>query len=246
MSETERARERAEWRTSRLLLIALLLVASGCERTATGAPARFKHADVVRYHMRLHFDDLRSIERRLVKGKLDEAKPLAYLLAMPDKDPGMTPWSAYTRTITETALALSKSNSIDDALRLEVQIARACGQCHAEAQKASVFKPPGEPPMLEGASSTVRMTRHQWAVDRLWEGLVGNSDAHWRAGLGVLSDTPLPYVKATDAPILAKALQDRANQALRDAKATTLDDRVRVYGEMLVTCAACHSTLRAK
>lgn len=234
-----------------LIGVCSVLFGAGCER-AIGAPEapppeRFEPADIARYHMRLHFDQLRSIERRLVDGKLDDAKTLATLVARPETDPGMAPWAAATKEVTDLATALSKAKSTDEALRLEVRVAVACARCHQDARtEHPLFKAPGKVPRREHASSAIRMVSHQWAVDRLWEGLVGNSDPHWRAGLSVISRTPLPYSPVTDAPLLAKALQDRANQALRDADSAKLDDRARAYGEMLVTCAACHSSVKRR
>jgi mono/diheme cytochrome c family protein len=232
-----------------LALLAGLASGTGCERAA-GAPGRdalperFEREDIVRYHMRLHLEDLHTIERRLLNGRLREATSLASLIGRPEKDPGMAPWTAQTRALVDAATALAKATTIEDALRLEVQVAVTCAKCHQESLEKPIFRAPGKAPRHDHNSSTVRMVSHQWAVDRLWEGLVGNSDVHWRAGLGVLSASPLPYVPTTDAPRLAKSLQARANQALRDTPTDSIDERARVYGEMLVTCAACHSTLK--
>jgi cytochrome c553 len=234
------------------IALALLCVAgtTACDR-AMGAPEseplreRFKRADIVRYHMRLHIDDLLSVERRLVNGKLEEAKSLAFLIGRPEKDPGLTLWADQTRTLTDAAKALSRAKSIDEALRLEVRVAVACASCHEQAVQRPIFPDPGRAPRRDHATSTVRMVSHQWAVDRLWEGLVANSDTHWRAGLAVLSATPLPYAPTTDAALLGEALQHRANEALRSPTGN-IDERARIYGEMLVTCAACHSSLKRR
>jgi hypothetical protein len=87
------------------------------------------------------------------------------------------------------------------------------------------------------------MARHVWAADRLWEGLIGGDEDRWTRGLAVLADSPLPFGPLTDAPALATQLQRRAREQL-DARAMTLPDgRATAYGEMLVTCAACHSSL---
>jgi hypothetical protein len=89
------------------------------------------------------------------------------------------------------------------------------------------------------------MARHVWAVDRLWEGLVGADDTRWSRGLAVLSDAPLPFTTLRDGPRLATELQRRARAQL-DTRATTLsDDRGAAYGEILSICAGCHSALHA-
>ncbi len=89
------------------------------------------------------------------------------------------------------------------------------------------------------------MSRHQWAADRLWEGVVGGANKPWRAGLDVLVATPLPYSSLTDAPALAAQLQALAHTAIDEQIDLTdpVSERARMYGEMLVTCAGCHRSL---
>ena len=89
------------------------------------------------------------------------------------------------------------------------------------------------------------MARHAWAVDRLWEGMIGGGDHRWELGVAALGDTPLPFSPRSDAPILAARLQRLAKRAHAMRMGETLDDRMRTYGEILVTCAACHDRVRA-
>ena len=90
------------------------------------------------------------------------------------------------------------------------------------------------------------MARHAWAVDRLWEGMIGPDDDRWAAGLDVLAATPLPFTPLTDAPALAAGLRELARAQLANRSATGLDDRARAYGEILVMCAACHTSLHVQ
>ena len=64
------------WRAC-VTLVAVL----GCNQASGGndPPASGR----TKYHMRQHFNDLRTIERMLVAGKLDDAKLLAYMIARP-------------------------------------------------------------------------------------------------------------------------------------------------------------------
>jgi cytochrome c553 len=204
-------------------------------RLALAAVVSIANPDMVRFHMNRHFDDLRAIQRLLVSGKLAEAKSLAFLLTKPATDPGLARWASQSAQVTEAARALVVAPDIDEALRREARVAVACAGCHVQTRHA-VFAPP--PATLTDEENTASpMARHQWAVDRLWEGVVGGADRPWRAGLEVLGATPLP---ANDAPSLA----DRMQQLARSGLTATLDERGRVYGEMLVTCAACHQRLK--
>jgi hypothetical protein len=213
--------------------------------TVIGPPpaAHFANPEVGRYHMRRHFDDLLIIERVLIAGKLVEGKALAYLLLEPVDDPGMVEWRARSDRVMAAVRELTHAGSIDDALRLEVQVARECATCHVQTQHLAQRPAPGVPP-IDRHDATSRMARHVWATDRLWESVVGPSDEHWSTGLAVLAATPLPYSVAGDARGLATQLQEEARTQLAQRVTTSLDDRITAYGEMLVTCAACHSTLR--
>jgi mono/diheme cytochrome c family protein len=191
--------------------------------------------------MRMHFDDLRSIERLLVAGRLEDAKALAYMLTVPPKDPGIPSWAAGTARVVEAATSLRAAPGIDEACRRVARVAQACAECHVGNPKRPSFARTSAPAEL--ATPAARMARHPWAADRLWEGVVGPVDASWRAGLEVLSTTPLPFSRLTDAPLLASHLQKRATEALVPDATDSIDARARAYGELLVTCAACHQTL---
>lgn len=202
--------------------------------------ARFDRPAMVRFHMQRHFGDLRMIERRLIDGKLDEATALAHLLARPARDPGFARWQAESRQVTEAALALASATSLEDACRREPRVSAACAACHVRAQAATVFGPP--PPLPpDTATNEARMARHLWATDRLWEAMVGGSEPAWRGGLTVIAATP-PPVTPIDTSRVARRLQDLAEGQLSGTAA--ISDRAAVYGDLLVTCVACHATLR--
>lgn len=208
-------------------------------------PARFVNPQAARFHMRRHFDDLRMIERLLIAGKLDEAATLADLLVRQTDDPGMAPWDLQAKQVAEAADALTKAPGLDEALRREARVAAACAECHALSQGRPVFAAvPPVPP--DAQTREARMARHVWATDRLWEGMIGPDDDRWRRGLEVLAATPQPFMRLTEAPGFARRLAQLARDQLATRATTLLDDRARAYGEMLVTCAACHSSLQGK
>ena len=208
-------------------------------------PVQLERKAMVDFHMQRHFDDLRSVEKLLIAGKLDDAKSAAFLLTKPSTDPGMKRWDVQSQRVTDAAVALSESPGLDEALRRETRVAAACGSCHLAIQRIPKFA--ATPPLpADAVTPASRMARHAWAVDRLWEGLVAPADAPWRRGLTVLATSPLPFSPATDAPALAAQLQRLANHALEMSEPITLDHQAAVYGEMLETCAACHTTLHPK
>jgi cytochrome c553 len=196
---------------------------------------------VVRYHMHENFGLLRAIEKLLVRGKLDEAKAFARAIAEAPDEPGFSPFGKRATEVRERAAALAAAPTVDEGCRREAQLAAACASCHVEAGVIPEFD---DPPHLPADDATVpgRMARHLWATDRLWEGVVGDSDQSWRAGLDVLAATPPPWTKADhDREAFARQLQRLATQARRTQATGHLGDKSRDYGDILATCAGCHA-----
>jgi mono/diheme cytochrome c family protein len=198
---------------------------------------RFAHDMMVRFHMHENFDLLRAIEKLLVHGKLEEARSLARSIAQAPDEPGLAAFAGPAAAVREQASALAGAGSLDDALRGEARLAQACADCHVAAGVVPELRePPSAPP--DQPTVEARMTRHLWATDRLWEGIVAQSDDAWRAGLDVLAATPLPGTSSDAVRAkLARQLQRMATTAKQDQAG----DRARSYGEILATCAACHT-----
>jgi len=206
------------------------------------APARFDRPMMAAYHMRRHFADLRMVEQFLLAGDLAAARSLAYLLVAPLEDPGMSPFRDQAKRVSEAAAAVTQAPGIDEALRREVRLAGGCAECHIAAHASPMFGATPRPP--SDATRAARMARHAWAVDRLWEGLIGLRADLWTRGLTVLADFPAPFPPLSEGPALADRLAALARRQLDPRNSKVLDDRVTAYGEMLVTCAACHEVLR--
>ena len=199
---------------------------------AEGPPPPDSERAKLRFRMQRHFDDLRAVERLLVAGKLAEAKSRAFLLSRPARDI----WSIDALRVSEAALALSGAATLDEACRLEAIVAAACADCHRRGGSPPAFRRALEAPPDDPAPRA-RMVRHQWAADRLWEGIVGASDEAWRAGLEVMAAQPLPSL----AEAAGHRLQRLAAAALSELPRDTPAARAQAYGELLVTCTACHS-----
>lgn len=231
--------------SARTKLLLLALVASGCEGSAAGdeprqappAPVRLENPAKVKFHMRRGVDDLKEVQRLLVAGKLEDAKTRAFLLTKPVKDPGLEQYFGLSSQLADAAQALVEAPDLNEALRREARVALACANCHASVQKLVVFPPP--PAMPPGL-----LTRHQWAADRLWEGMIAGSLVPWRAGLEVLAKSPMPPSTQPRAGKLADRMHLVATDALihLEDQSETLEGRAKAYGEILVTCAGCHAT----
>jgi hypothetical protein len=195
---------------------------------------------MMRFHMLASFDTARTIERLLIRGRLDDARYFAQALATEPDVPGLAPWAKQVELVRERAAAVAAAPGIAEACRRQARLAEACARCHVDASAEADFQPPREVPP-DQPSVAARMARHRWAADRLREGVIGGSDQAWRAGLDVLAATPLawpePGAKRKD---LARQLQQLADQGRRPA-INGLAERTRLYGEILITCTACHA-----
>jgi len=226
--------------------LALFTILSlGCRAAVAEPPPeqRFEHDMLVRFHMHQSFDLLRAIERLLIRGKLDEAKHLAEALATAPDEPAHGPWAAQAVEVRDRAAALARSSTIAEACAREASVAAACATCHQDLGASPEFRthPPAPP---DKPTLAARMLRHRWAADRLWEGVVGATDEPWRAGLDIIAASPLDASQlGAERMPFARQLQRQADQARR-SKSTRPSERAAAYGEMLATCAACHTAKR--
>ncbi len=202
---------------------------------------RFERDVMLRLHMHDNFDLLRAIERLLIRGKLEEAARFATAIAEVPDSPAHGSYASQAVLVRDRAAAVARATTVDQACKLEAKLAAACGGCHVETSVAPEFRAyPAAPPDVQTVEG--RMARHRWAADRLWEGIVGGADEPWRAGLDVLAAAPFDWGdRAKERATLARDLQRLAATARKRKVADTLDNRATSYGEMLSTCAACHT-----
>ncbi len=208
-------------------------------------PARTNTTESVKSHMKGHFTAILGIQTAVVHGQLATAKRIAATLA--EHQPhGDIAWKQELKSVTATAKRLAEVTELSQATPLAAQLAGDCGSCHATMTTITSFKwspvPDDKPDVRQ------RMQRHRWAIQRLWEGLVGPSSTSWTEGAEVLAGDALPAAKLVrdkasipQVDKLAKQLQALAKQALTSDEPSA---RTKVYGELLGTCAGCHSLTR--
>ncbi len=226
----------------RAIALALLALAACDSSRADPPPVASEHDAIQRFHMREHYVLLGAVQHLAIRGYLYEAQVIARVIANAPDEPGFARWSSQMGFARGNARELSMAPSSEEACRRIARLAATCAQCHLDAKVSAIFgSPPAAPP--EGATLDARMARHVWAADRLYEGILGPADASWRAGLDVLARSPVPWpVVDGDRAALSRRLQDLADQARTHAAQDDLAARARTYGEILVTCSACHAT----
>ncbi len=177
----------------------------------------------------------------LTHGDLESAKEAAAAMAASPSPDGIPPgWRPFAADLLVEATALAAAQNAQEAGGHLGQMALACGTCHTEAGVLEQVKLAALP--QEMYDEDVRMDNHQWGSDWMWFGLVTNSADAYRLGAAVFTSENLPaptqVVSGTD---LMPLLGEVAAVAARAAAAEDDEQRAAHYGELLASCAACHS-----
>lgn len=192
-------------------------------------------------HMYAHYEQVGEIRSAVVAGDIDATRGPARWLAshkgdqfQADAEPALEKMRAEGRVILA-------QHEVTDIARSVGRMGAACGTCH-QVTHGGPRVTVGNPPSASTAPAE-HMSRHAWAMDRLWDGLVGPSDGAWTAGAAALSGASLDFGTGP-VPPQADQLAEKVHElgrAARDARDETA--RAEVYGQLLQTCALCHSVL---
>ncbi|MBT8338360.1 MAG: hypothetical protein KJO11_17365 [Gemmatimonadetes bacterium] len=214
----------------RVAAAALTLVVASCATAGTAGDRMFDH-----------FTRASSVQSALIVGDVDGARRPASWLAEHDAvattAPGDRGWIDALRT---ASVEIRDATSVDEAADATGRLARSCAGCHTSSNAGPRFRPAGEPP--EGDDRSSHMTRNLWAMDRMWEGLIGASSDTWEAGARAIADEePESFSGGSAVAALARAIHEQATRAER----TPTGNRAEVYADLLKTCAGCHTLVGA-
>ncbi len=223
----------------------LLIALAACETShADPAPVAYDHQAMVRFHMREHYDMLGAIQHLVIRDDLYDVTVIARTIGNGLDEPGLERWKGQASLARSNARELAAAPNTDEACRRTARLAATCANCHIDARVGNMFGPPPPVPP-DGKALDARMARHVWAADRLFEGVIGASDNAWLAGLDVLAQTPAPFsIVDADRIALAQRLQDLADSTRKHAAKDSSAERARAFGEILITCSACHTADR--
>jgi cytochrome c553 len=230
----------------------LFLVHIGCDSLVgrTNAPPPAPPAPmpepVVQAHMA---DDLNTAQEAvdaLIAG--DKARAASALRAladhpMPEGMPvGTKPMVAGFQGAAKQGAAAA---SLAEQAQAVANMAATCGGCHAMVGAHLEWTVPAAPPSEPGVRA--HMARHTWAVNRMWQGLVGPTESAWSQAAIALNDEPtaqplLPkdQLLTDETAAAAKRLHTLGTTAL---EADELRARVDIFGAALTACATCHLEL---
>ena len=231
-----------------LMLPAFLVLLTACgDRTTPEADVDSSRAEypreVLQAHMKDHFFKATEMQVAVINGDLAAVKEPAQWMSEHANSAAMPEaWEPYAEAMHVWAQRAAEALDLGTAAQATAAMGAACGDCHVALGAEVAFAVEKAPPEGEGAAE--HMGRHAWASGRMWEGLVSPSGVVWDGGAEVLSEAPLaPAELSADLEVLAEVseMESAIHQMGADAVGLTgQEERARVYGDFLSTCAACH------
>lgn len=229
-------------------IMALTLLAT-TSRLLPAQEMRGDNETDVATQMHEHLDRITTIKSMIIMGKLDGVREPAIWLADHEAVSGLPEnLEPYVGSMRQHAREVNNAPDLKSAATSVSQMAKTCSNCHLANEVQIEFGYDQVP--AEWSDTVSHMQRHQWAVDRLWDGLIGPSENAWNRGLNMLVDVPLhpDDVTEEELPDADTAALERITRRVHDLAtagtiATTPTARSELFGEMLGLCAECHSRL---
>jgi cytochrome c553 len=231
-------------------MVILASVSGACQPSGGREAAREDLAE----HMSGHFEEATVIRQAVVDGDLDLAQRTAREFARHREPEGLRDGAqTYLPPMRQAADDVARSRDLVTAGAAVGRLAAACGACHQAVDARPGF--PIDAAELEASDAPLppsnaagHMRRHQWAADRLWEGLIAPSDRIWAWGASALQDAALRSDELTEEPsdhVNVTRLAIRVHEiGLEASKTSDLGQRAELYGELVGTCATCHREIR--
>lgn len=213
--------------------LALVLVLAGC---STNRPTQ--------RHMQVHFQRAEAVETALIYGDLSAARSGATYIAEHEEVSGLpesgTPWLSAMRA---EARATAAATDLATASAAAARMIKTCGDCHHATGHGPTIRV-GPLPGDQGSATRTDMTWHQWAADRMRDGLIGPSDSAWAAGSAALANDPIYQASVGVRTGRFEQMEEMATRTVAlGRRAAGLRDgfeRAAAYGEFIASCAACH------
>jgi len=201
----------------------------------------------VQHEMQVHFQRVQEVESALIYDDLARARSAASYIADHEEVVGLpdagAPWLAAMRA---EARATAAATDLATASAAAARMIKTCGDCHHATGHGPVIRV-GPLPAEAGSATSTEMIWHQWAADRMRDGLIGPSDSAWASGSVALASDPIYQADVGVRTGRFAQMQDMATRTVAlGRRAAGLRDgfeRAAAYGEFLASCAACHRTV---
>jgi len=206
-------------------------------------PAREVGAEIeieteVATDMHEYLGRITTIKSLIIMGNLDGVREPAIWMADHDVADGLpADFEQYVGLMRQYARGVNNATDLISAALAVSGMAKTCSSCHLANEVEIEFGYDQVP--AEWSDTVSHMQRHQWAMDRLWEGLIGPSDTAWNRGMDMLVDVPLhadDVMSGDSAGADTAELERMASRVhaltRRGTTATTPTARADVYGEL--------------
>jgi cytochrome c553 len=217
-------------------LVPVLLIAFSGMFVASGQPP-------VASHMREHFNAVEEVQVAVMRGDLEAAQTAARWIVGHDQAAGLPPKSdSQVAAMRSAAQRVVDARDLRMAANAAAQMASTCGTCHRSHGAAPNLPAPEKPSAGKGLNA--HMLAHKEAIDYLYRGLVAPSDALWKKGSELLKGAPLTKEDLPDDPALTDEIRKYETTVHQYARVAATDKtmaRANVYGELIASCASCHS-----
>jgi cytochrome c553 len=194
-------------------------------------------------HMRDHFERASDLHAAIINGDLARARESASWIREHEPMTSSPPsWDPYVERLRGAADQVIHASDVESVASAAGLIVRTCGTCHAALAEEMTFTASPSPP--DDPATISHMQRHNWAAERLWEGLAIPSEEAWATGIQTLNESalgPEDLAAATLSPSELSTLTERVHELGEEgAQAVSWNARTSVYGRLISTCAACH------
>jgi hypothetical protein len=189
-------------------------------------------------YMTEHYAHALAMQRAVIAGELDEFERAATFIAEHDVALGSPEtWKPHLRTMQRAAAESVGVESLEAAAVALASLGSSCANCHRElgSPQLTLGKPPGE-----SADVARHMRRHQWAADRMWDGLIVPSRSHWIEGAEAMAMARLTSDQIAPATPDVDAIARRVHYQANKARLLEERDWASAYADLLVTCSSCH------
>jgi cytochrome c553 len=220
-----------------LTLKALPLLLLGCPALISAAP-ELTEVEMVAV-MEQHYHSAISAHDALIRDDLEGLRQqLAKLVEQSLPPAAPQSWQTYDAELREAARTAAEANDLGSAASTMAAVAEACGICHAALGVEKIYFWPAPPEGDETIKAT--MQTHQWATERLWEGVTGPWDNAWERGSAALAESRV--FREGEAVTDSLRAREIALRGLGQMAKTIngLQERASLYGQLLTSCTGCH------
>jgi len=196
-------------------------------------------------HMHKHHDAMIAIQQAIIAGSFADTRESAQWLLDHEQPAGLpAAGSEFVVAMREAADGVLNAENLEAAAEATSQMGHACGNCHLATQVMVEFDEADNP--SDEIKDKPHMQRHQWAADRMWEGLIGPSDQAWSRGANLLFESPIKpnVLNAHGGGEEVIGMSRRIHQLAGNATVVSNpEEKVEIYAEFIANCGSCHAEL---